>query len=95
MEFPLDFIKNSIVFFFHDRDDSDRIKLRMDLTAEIIGGKKIQIYRIESEGNDILERIFSLIILGDWVSFYLALLNDVDPTEIKEIAYLKKELASS
>lgn len=93
--FPGDFVKNSIVYFFFDRDDNERIKLRMDLTARILMEKKIQVYVIESEGKDILEKIFSLIILGDWVSFYLALLNGMDPTEIKEISYLKKELASS
>jgi glucose/mannose-6-phosphate isomerase len=37
--------------------------------------------------------MFSLIYLGDWVSYYLAVLNRVDPTPVKVIDYLKAELA--
>ncbi|MCM8758549.1 MAG: bifunctional phosphoglucose/phosphomannose isomerase [Candidatus Omnitrophica bacterium] len=93
--FPFSVLKNCVVFLLRDKDDNDRIRLRMDLTIKIIREKGIQVYEVESEGQDIVERIFSLIILGDWISFYLALLNGVDPTEIKEISYLKKELAST
>ncbi|MEK9135578.1 MAG: SIS domain-containing protein [Bacteroidota bacterium] len=46
-----------------------------------------------SEGTSLLARIFSLVYLGDWVSFYLALLHNVDPTPVKVIDYLKDELA--
>ena len=34
----------------------------------------------------------SLIILGDWVSYYLALAYKKDPIQIKNIDYLKSEL---
>ena len=36
--------------------------------------------------------IFTLIYLGDVISFYLAILNNVDPSEIKNIEYIKKQL---
>ena len=35
-----------------------------------------------------------LIYLGDWVSAYLALDNDVDPGPIDAIAQLKSEMAA-
>lgn len=90
--FPFDFVKNSSVFFLYDKQDNDRVKLRMNLTREILQEKGVSIYEVESEGDDAFERIFSIIILGDWISFYLALLNGVDPTEIKEISDLKRKL---
>ncbi|HEM49200.1 MAG TPA: bifunctional phosphoglucose/phosphomannose isomerase, partial [Caldithrix sp.] len=34
-----------------------------------------------------------LIVLGDWVSYYLAVYNKKDPIVIKNIDYLKSELA--
>ncbi|RKY82613.1 hypothetical protein DRP98_08770 [candidate division KSB1 bacterium] len=40
-----------------------------------------------------LARLFSLIILGDYISYYLAILNDVDPTPIRNIDLLKQHLA--
>ncbi len=88
-------VRNSIVFFFHDVKDNPRVKLRMDLTCRILEVKSIKIQKITSNGNSPAERIFSLVILGDWVSFYLAILNGMDPTEINEISYLKKELSSA
>ncbi|MDD4264010.1 MAG: SIS domain-containing protein [Firmicutes bacterium] len=37
--------------------------------------------------------MFSLIYFGDFVSWYLAMLNSADPTPVKVIDYLKGELA--
>jgi glucose/mannose-6-phosphate isomerase len=37
--------------------------------------------------------MFSLIVLGDWVSFYLAMLTEVDPTPIPSIDRLKAALS--
>lgn len=93
--FPSVFIKNTIVFFLYDRTDNERVKIRMDLTSGILKSKSIPVYEIEGEENEKIERMFSLIFLGDWISFYLALLNGVDPTEIKEISYLKTKLTES
>jgi glucose/mannose-6-phosphate isomerase len=46
-----------------------------------------------SEGKSNLTRMFSLIHLGDWASFYLAILNNVNPTPVEVIDYLKNELS--
>jgi glucose/mannose-6-phosphate isomerase len=43
-------------------------------------------------GSD-LRYVMSSVLLGDWVSFYLAVLNGVDPTPVSEIDFLKKRLA--
>jgi glucose/mannose-6-phosphate isomerase len=45
---------------------------------------------LESEARGLLARIFDMICLGDWVSFYLAMLNKVDPTPIPIISRLKE-----
>jgi glucose/mannose-6-phosphate isomerase len=39
--------------------------------------------------------MFYLIELGDWTSFYLAILNNENPTPVKVIDYLKNELAKN
>ncbi|HPP66805.1 MAG TPA: bifunctional phosphoglucose/phosphomannose isomerase [bacterium] len=91
---PKFLIENSVVFFFYDANDCQRVKLRMDLTRKIFEVKSIKTQKFFSHGRNPADRIFSLIMLGDWVSFYLAILNGMDPTEIKEISYLKKKLSS-
>jgi glucose/mannose-6-phosphate isomerase len=46
-----------------------------------------------SEGSSLLARIFSLLYLGDWMSFYLAVLHGEDPMLVAVIDHLKQELA--
>ncbi len=81
-----------IVIFLKDKGDLLRIKKRMDIVKKIIQNKNFEVVEVESKGPDLLARIFSLIQLGDFVSFYLAILNQVDPTPVEVIDYLKKEL---
>lgn len=87
-----DLTEKFYVIFIKDKDDGVRIRLRMKLTREIIQGKAAGSEEIETEGQGILTRLLSVIYLGDWVSFYLALLRRVNPTRIKSIEFLKAEL---
>jgi len=80
------------VIVLRDKDDHKRVTLRMDITKEVIRPHAAKIIDVESEGRSLLARMFSLITLGDWVSFHLAILNKVDPTPVKVIDYLKNEL---
>jgi glucose/mannose-6-phosphate isomerase len=51
------------------------------------------VVKVEAEGASPVERMFSLILLGDLVSLYVAVLRGVDPVEIAAIDRLKSELA--
>jgi glucose/mannose-6-phosphate isomerase len=91
----LDQIRDKLqVIILKDKEDHPRIKLRMQIVKNIIQKKKVKVFEIESQGEGLLSRIFSLIQLGDFTSFYIAILNQVDPTPVEVIDYLKKELAS-
>ena len=85
-------MKNIHVIILRDNEDNKRIKLRMDITKNIIREFADGITEVHSEGTGLLARMFSLLYLGDWVSFYLAMLSDVDPTPVKKIDFLKEEL---
>ena len=47
---------------------------------------------VVAEGKTLLEQMVWTIALGDFVSLYLALLNNLDPTPVDLIEKLKKEL---
>lgn len=87
-----DLMKKMHVVILRDKDDYTRIKLRMDVTKGIIGDLAGGITEVYSEGTLLLARMFSLLYLADWVSFYLAMLNGVDPSPVKKIDFLKDEL---
>ena len=80
------------VIYLKDRGDHERIKHRMDISAEILRGQTNEIIEVETEGHSLMARMFSLIVLGDYASYYLALLNKVDPTPVDNITYLKNRL---
>lgn len=89
------FKKNLIVLQLHDADDHIQIVQRMDIVHKLISELGVEVLEINAIGATPLERIFYLIQLGDFVSYYLAILNDVDPSPVKVIARLKGMLASN
>jgi glucose/mannose-6-phosphate isomerase len=80
------------VVYLHDREDHPRVTLRMEIARGIIGEFASRIIDVRSEGKSRLARMFSLVNLGDWTSFYLAMLNGIDPTPVNVIDYLKLQL---
>lgn len=77
--------------FIRDAQDHERIKLRMDITKEIIS-QRVEVEEVFTRGEGLLSRIFSGIYYGDFASYYLALANKVDPTPVNVIENLKKRL---
>lgn len=88
-------MKNIAVIMLKDPEDHDRNKLRMNITGEIYKKYASDVIELEASGRYKLERIFELTYLGDWVSFYLAILNSEDPTPVNVIQHLKKQLSEN
>ncbi len=81
------------VVLFRNADDSERVRIRMDINKKIIKKYTPNFIEIESKGKNYWERAFYLIHLTDWTSVYLAEMHGVDATEVKVIDFLKGELA--
>ena len=80
-----------IAIFIRDAQDNDRIKLRMDVTKEIVS-TRVDVEEVFTRGEGLLARMFSAIYYGDFASYYLALANRIDPTPVTVIENLKKKL---
>jgi glucose/mannose-6-phosphate isomerase len=91
-QFPSRRLKDFQIIYLRDKSDFSRNQSRMEISKQVLESFTNQIIEVHSEGESPLARLFSLIYLGDMVSFYLAILNDVDPTPIKKIQQLKDEL---
>jgi glucose/mannose-6-phosphate isomerase len=91
-EGPKDLLGNFSIIFLRDSSESTRNQKRLDITKEILQRHRFQIFEVFSEGKSLLSRMFSLIYIGDWVSYYLALLYDKDPYRIDSINFLKDAL---
>ena len=73
--------------------DHPQIKKRFDVSEKLLSGKMPSPLKVEAKGSTILEQLLWVITLGDFVSLYLALLNNLDPTPVDLIEKLKTELA--
>lgn len=75
-----------------DEDYHPQVKRRFDIVSELLAEKKAEALNIKSDEKKFKTRLMDLIYLGDWISYYLALLRGHDPTEIKNINLLKEKL---
>ena len=87
-------LTNFQIIYFRDQDDYKRNQKRMQITQGILEKVTSPIIELFTEGNSRLARLLSLIYLGDWVSFYLAAINGIDPTPIEKIQILKNQLSA-
>ncbi len=76
-----------------DSEDHPQILKRMEIFKKIMKEDKNDIIEIAGKGDTFFERMVYLINFGDWVSYYLAIFNQVDPTKISKIDLFKKLLA--
>jgi glucose/mannose-6-phosphate isomerase len=79
--------------FLDDSDLHPRERQRIELTRGLIADQAAATFRVESVGETRLERLLSLVLLGDLVSLYLAVLRGVDPGPVEIIDRLKGALA--
>lgn len=79
--------------FLNDPRAHKRNKARVAIMHRIIKGLFSRAIEIKPQGNNALKRIFWTIMLGDFISYYLAKATNIDPLPVKRIDYLKKELS--
>ena len=79
--------------FLEDADQHPRIGDRIELTSELIAEHATTVIRATTRGQGSVERVMSLVLLGDLVSLYLAVLRGIDPTPVRVIDDLKARLA--
>jgi glucose/mannose-6-phosphate isomerase len=81
--------KNSSFLFMRDTEENEQMKKQIEFTERLLKGKNP--ITMQTRGKGRLARILSLVYLGDFISFYLAILRGVDPTPVPEIERLKAE----
>ena len=80
--------------FLEDPGAGERAALRVALTAEIVADQAAAVEHVVPRGETRVERLVSLVLLGDLVSLYAAVLRGADPLAIEPIDRLKAGLAA-
>ena len=82
--------ENMIPVFIRDFNEEKHFLNRMQALQSIFKKEKIEFLEICTDGKTLLGKTFSTILFCDMISYYLAILNRVDPSKINYIDYLKK-----
>jgi glucose/mannose-6-phosphate isomerase len=77
------------VIILKDSDDHERIQKRMDTLKDVLD---TETEIIEMQGATLFEKMLNTLSLGLWSSYYLALLNELDPTPVEIVEKFKKLL---
>jgi glucose/mannose-6-phosphate isomerase len=91
-EFPAEISRQSMVIMLRAKGLHPRVELRYAITGKIMQKAGIKYEIADACGQSKLAQMMSLILLGDYVSYYLALLYGTDPYPIKAVEFLKAEL---
>ena len=90
--FPSDLLNRFVVIAMKDVDDSKELNVAISNSLDLLSENGIEVVEVVVAGNTLLERIVRLICLADWVSFYLAIMNNTNPTPIPMIMKLKEKM---
>ncbi|MGE5177289.1 MAG: bifunctional phosphoglucose/phosphomannose isomerase [Hyphomicrobiales bacterium] len=80
------------VVLLRDPDDHPRVARRFEWLAAYLGRKRVRVETVIAAGREPLARTLSCVALGDFVSYYAALQNGVDPSALPGVETLKKAL---
>ncbi len=79
--------------FLRDQNDHPQIKKGMDVTAELYRQRGLKVEMLELKGKTVFHKIFSSLVLADWVAYYTALQYGVEPEPVPMVEEFKKFIA--
>lgn len=93
LNFPKECIEKYFYFIFiKSKKFYKRTILRYKITQEILKKRKIKFKEIEISGMSRFQESLKLLLLSSFISFYLGILNKIDPSEIPWVNFLKQKL---
>lgn len=87
--------KTRHLVFLRDGGEPPEIRRRFAILKDLIGGEAAGVAEAGTLGGGRLARILSLAYLGQWVSYYVALLRGVDPWAIPVLDELKARMRAA
>jgi glucose/mannose-6-phosphate isomerase len=73
-------------------DDHHKTTERWEILRRFFDHKDIEYMEIQSVKGNILSKLINLTYLLDYASIYLAVINEIDPTPVESIKWIKEEL---
>jgi glucose/mannose-6-phosphate isomerase len=91
-EKPRQLAKRYTAIFIRDKTEPIGIRSRIENTQTLMKPKISKMFEVWAKGKCNLAKMLSTVLVGDFVSVYLALLRKVDPTPVNSINLLKEKI---
>lgn len=75
-----------------DENDHPRVLKRFDVTLDLLRKRGMSVSMVPIEGISVTEKLFTTLLVGDWLSYELALALGMDPSPVLMVEDLKKRL---
>lgn len=89
---PAEVLDHSMAIFLRSASDHPRNLLRSDITRRVFMQEGLNTDFVDARGDTPLEHMWTLLHLGDYTAWYLAMAYGVDPTPVDAIQSLKAEM---
>ena len=89
---PKALIERVMVVFLSADTDHPRLQLRARVTRHVLMVEGFNTDLLEAQGDTRLAQQWTSLLLGDYISFFLAMTYGVDPTPVAAIESLKAQL---
>lgn len=84
--------KKLITLFIESDFYSDKLKKRVELTKDVVEKNGISVVSYTPLGNSKLSQVLNVLSFGGYLTFYLAMLYNQDPSVIPWVDYFKEQL---
>lgn len=88
---PPECLQQMLPLFLRDQSDHQKVNNKINDTRDYLLSRNLRVLEYWSSRETWLEKLWELLLLGDFASTYLAFLNNEDPTEIRAIKFLKEK----
>jgi glucose/mannose-6-phosphate isomerase len=86
---------HTMTLFLRAPSDHPRNRLRSDLTRKVFMLEGMNTDHVDGKGSTPLAHIWTLILFGDYVAYYLAMGYGVDPTPVQTLVEFKRSMAEA
>ena len=93
LQFPEENKKLLYFVFLESKIYPKRIQQRIEITKKVLAKNKIKSVSHEIKSNDVGSAITEALVFGSFTSFYMAMLNKVNPAGVPWVDLFKKELS--
>ena len=84
--------KKLMVVFLESSFYSDKLKIRLDLTKDVVSKNNIEHLSYRAPGKSKLSQMLNVLSFGSYLTYYLAMLYHQDPSVIPWVDYFKEQL---